>query len=236
MSIPLPPQCPNIIPLPLERETRLMALRELLAGKYPEEAPRRQGFLETGLAAVDQLEGGLRLGSLTEISGPLAGNSLLLQAMLTLLRRQKRFGALIDCGSFFDPDSFHPASLQRLLWVQCATPAVAVKAADLLVRDGNLGLLLLDLQGANGRELQRVPASTWHRFQRLVEPSNTALVIFTRQPIVESAAVRITADWSWNFGLLSARRTQLLAALAARVFPRRRAALMLPTLEQKRIA
>jgi hypothetical protein len=235
MPIPLPSQPPNVIPLPAERGTRLIELRKLLAGKYPEEAPRRPGILETGVAAVDSLEGGLRLGALTEISGSSAGNSLLLQAMLTLLRRQKRLGALIDCGSFFDPDSFHPASLARLLWVQCATPAVAVKAADLLLRDSNLSLLLLDLQGAPARELRRVPASTWHRFQRLVEPSNTALVVFTLQPIVESAAVRVTADWPRNFAALTARRTQLLSALAARLFPRRR--LTPPVLaEEKRIA
>ncbi len=186
---------------------------------------------------MDQIEGGLRLGALTEISGLPAGNSLLLQAMLALLHRQKRLGALIDCGSFFDPDSFHPASLPRLLWVQCATPAVAVKAADLLLRDSNLSLLLLDLQGAKGQELRRVPASTWHRFQRLVEPSNAALVIFTRQPIVESAAVRITAQWSWNFATLTGRRTPLLATLAARIFPRRRlTAPAPPVFAEQRIA
>jgi len=231
----LPSQPPNIIPLTAERETRLVELRKILAGKYPEEAPRQAGLLETGVAAVDQIEGGLRLGALTEISGSPAGNSLLLQSVLTLLRRQKRLGALIDCGSFFDPDSFPSTSLQRLLWVQCATPAVAVRAADLLLRDSNLCLLLLDLQGANPRELRRVPASTWHRFQRLVEPSNTALLVFTRQPIVESAAVRIAAGWSWNFAALTARRTQLLATLTARIFPRRRLATPLFA-EQQRIA
>jgi hypothetical protein len=212
----------------------LVELRKLLAGKYPEEAPRRPGVLETGLSAVDQLEGGLRLGALTEISGSPAGNSLLLHALLVLLRRQKRLGALIDCGSFFDPDSFHPASLRRLLWVQCTTPAIAVKAADLLLRDSNLCLLLLDLQDAGPRELRRVPASTWHRFQRLVEPSNTALLVFTRQPMIESAAVRIAAGWSWDFSKLTTRRRQLLSTLAARVFPRRH--LSPPIFSEQRIA
>jgi hypothetical protein len=232
----LAPSSPhNIIPLPLEsaREAQLLALRELLAGKYPEEAPHRSGFLETGVEAVDRIEGGLRLGALTEISGSAAGNSLLLQTLLERLRRQQRLGALIDCGAFFDPDSFHPASLPRLLWVQCATPAVAAKAADLLLRDGNLSLLLLDLQDARPRELRRVPASTWHRFQRLVEPSNTALVVFTRQPIVESAAVRIATTWPRNFAALTARRSQLLAALETRVFPRRRLALPTVFAEQR---
>jgi hypothetical protein len=234
VPLSIPSQHPNILSLPAERGTRLIELRKLLAGKYPEEAPRRHGILETGVAAIDGLEGGLRLGAVTEISGPAAGNSLLLQAMLTLLRQQKRLGALLDCGSFFDPDSFHPASLSRLLWVQCATPAVAVKAADLLLRDGNLSLLMLDLQGAPARELRRVPASTWHRFQRLIEPSNAALLVFTVQPIVESAAVRIAADWARNFATLTARRTQLLTALAARIFPRR--TLTSPVFAEQRIA
>jgi hypothetical protein len=212
----------------------LIELRKLLAGKYPEEAPRRPGILETGLPAIDRVEGGLRLGALTEISGSSAGNTLLLHAMLALLCRQKHLGALIDCGSFFDPDSFHSASLRRLLWVQCTTPAIAVKAVDLLLRDSNLCLLLLDLQDARPRELRRVPASTWHRFQRLVEPSNTALLVFTRQPIIESAAVRIAAEWTWNFATLTTRRRQLLATLAARVFPRRH--LASPVFAEQRIA
>ena len=218
--LPTPPPAQTIAP-GSERQARLIELRQLLAGKYPQEAPRRPGILQTGLAAVDQLEGGLRLGALTEISGSPAGNSLLLHALLALLRRQQRLGALIDCGSFFDPDSFPPASLRRLLWVQCTTPAIAVKAADLLLRDSNLCLLLLDLQDASPRELRRVPASTWHRFQRLVEPSNTALLVFTRQPIIESAAVRIAAEWTWNFSTLTKRRQQLLDTLPARIFPRR---------------
>jgi hypothetical protein len=229
------PPISNLIPLASEcRETRLIELRKLLADKYPGEAPRRAGLLPTGWPPLDQPEGGLRLGALTEVSGSPAGNSLILQCLLTLLRQQKRLGALIDCGSFFDPDSFHPVSLQRLLWVQCTTPGVAVKAADLLLRDSNLGLLLVDLQGANPRELRRIPASTWHRFQRLVEPSNTALLVFTRQPIVESAAVRITAQWSGNFASLTAHRTELLATLAARIFPRRH--LSPPIFAKQRIA
>jgi hypothetical protein len=183
---------------------------------------------------IDQIEGGLRLGALTEISGSPAGNSLLFHAMLGLLRRQKRLGALIDCGSFFDPDSFHRASLRRLLWVQCTTPAIAVKAADLLLRDSNLCLLLLDLQDARPRELRRVPASTWHRFQRLVEPSNTALLVFTRQPMIESAAVRIAAEWIWDFATLTTRRGQLLGTMEARVFPRRH--LAPPVFAEQRIA
>src|SRR5579871_2224308 len=102
-SATLPRQPPEILPLPVGRGERVIELRRLLTEKYPEEALRRAGFLETGLAVIDQVEGGLRLGALTEISGSPAGNSLLLQSMMTLLRRQRYLGALIDCGGFFDP-------------------------------------------------------------------------------------------------------------------------------------
>ena len=138
-----------------------------------------------------------------------------------MLSKEKRLGALVDCGRFFDPGSFRPAILKRLLWVRCGLPAQGVKAADLLLRDGNLSLLIVDLQGAELRGGLRVPASTWHRFQRVVEQGNMALAVFTPRPLVEAASVRITVDWRWDFEAIADRRTQLLARLSARVSSRR---------------
>jgi len=43
-----------------------------------------------------------------------------------------------------------------------------VKATDLLLHDGNLPLVLLDLQFLPSRALRKIPPSTWHRFGRLV--------------------------------------------------------------------
>lgn len=212
----------KVVPLPqTERGARLIELRRVLGEKFPSAPVRRSTILPTGIATIDRAEGGLRLGAMTEISGTPAGGSLILAAMISMLGKEKRLGALVDSGTFFDPGSFQPAALKRLLWVRCGLPAEAVKAADLLLRDGNLSLLLVDLQGAELRGGLRIPASTWHRFQRVVEQGDMALAVFTPRPLVEGASVRITVDWRWEFEAMAERRTQILTRLSARVSSRR---------------
>ncbi|MGA3171978.1 MAG: hypothetical protein ABSE62_13305 [Chthoniobacteraceae bacterium] len=212
----------RVVPLPqAERGARLIALQAVLAEKFPSIPVCHTGIMPTGIEAIDRVEGGLRLGAMTEISGTQAGSSLLLAALLGTLAKEKRLGALVDCGKFFDPGSFQPSCLKRLLWVRCGLPAEAVKAADLLLRDGNLSLLVIDLQGAELRGALRIPANTWHRFQRVVEQGNMALAIFSSRPLVEGASVKIALDWRWNFPALAERRTELLTRLSARASSRR---------------
>ncbi len=206
---------PAVSPAPLGR---LHALRALLAEKFP--TPERQpaGTLPTGLAVFDAAEGGLRRGSLTEVSGSSGAGGMFLEVALAMLVREKYFAALVDGGCTFDPQGCGAPALRRLLWVQCAEAAQAVKAADLLLRDGNLALVLLDVQMLPLRELRRIPASTWHRFQRVVEQSGTAFVVLPSQPMVEGAPVRIGMRPRWDLAALRQRRRALLAALEAQVF------------------
>jgi hypothetical protein len=108
-----------------------------------------------------------------------------------------------------------------LLVVFCADAMQAVKAADLLLRDGNLSLILLDLQAVPSAQLRRIPANTWHRFQRLAEQTTAAVVVLTPQPIVEAAQVRITGAGGWTLAAQRRWRHELLSAESWRVFPRR---------------
>lgn len=214
-----------IRPLPAPAEgspmERMKALRALLAEKYPEADARPAGIFRTGLAGIDEAEGGLRRGSVTELAGPVSAGSLVIAALLLAIREQMTFGALIDAGASFDPQSAEPSALPRLLWVRCAEAMQAVKAADLLLRDGNLPLIVLDLQYLPLREARRVPTSTWHRFQRLAEPGGTAMLILSTQPIVEGAPVRIAMRQRWTLQAMRSRRSQLLQRVEAQVFTRR---------------
>jgi hypothetical protein len=200
---------------------RLQALRSLMAEKYPEAGVKPAGVFATGVGVVDEVEGGLRRGAVTELVGPMSAGALFTTALLLALEAQAMFGALIDAGSFFDPQGADPLTLPRLLWVRCAGMMPAVKAADLLLRDGNLPVVVLDLQGVSLREVRRVPASTWHRFQRLAEPGGTALVVLSSQPVVEGAQVRIAIRQRWTLDAMRQRRSQLLSELEAQVFSRR---------------
>ena len=196
---------------------RLAALRRLLAEKYPAAERRSGGILPTGLAPVDAVEGGLRRAALTELSGSSGAGALFLQAMLRAVNREKCLAALVDAARSFDPEGCAPSALTRLLLVLCADAAQAVKAADLLLRDGNLSLVLLDLQAAPRQQIRRIHASTWHRLQRLVEQTASAL---TPQPMVEGARVRIALHGSWTLAAQRRWRHELVSEMPARVYPR----------------
>jgi hypothetical protein len=213
--------------------SRLAALRQLIAEKFPVCELKTAGMFATGVAAFDESEGGLRRGAFSELVGPLSAGGLFIEGILAAVERERCFAALVDVGRTFDPQGTNPATLRRLLWVCCANPMQAVKATDLLLRDGNLPLIVLDLQSAPASELRRIPASTWHRFQRLVEPTSTALVALTSQPMIESASVRIAVRQRWTLAAMRERRRELLTRVEAQVFARRQLA-VLPSHEERR--
>lgn len=201
---------------------RLEQLRELLSEKFPAAPLKPAGILPTGLSSLDEAEGGLRKGAITELVGPLSAGGLFIENMLGVLLRQQCCAALVDAGGSFDPCGCYPMALRRLLWVPCKDAEQAMKVTDLLLRDGNLPLVVLDLQMTGERQLRRIAASTWHRFQRLLEPVNTTLVVLSNKPMVEAAQVRVSAKVSTGLAFMKQRRRVLLEQLLLQVFPRRR--------------
>ena len=201
----------------------------MLAEKFPATEHKPGGILRTGLASLDAAEGGLRRAALTEFSGTSGAGALFLQAMLGAICRERCFAALVDAARTFEPDACPRSALARLLVVLCADAVQAVKSADLLLRDGNLSLVLLDLQAAPSAQLRRIPANTWHRFQRLAEQTTAAVIVLTPQPMVEAAHVRITGDShsanapQWTLAAQRRWRHELIASASWRVFPRRTA-------------
>src|SRR5205823_130630 len=121
----------------------------------------------TGLSNLDELlGGGLPLGGITEVTSS-RGGGLLLISLLASARKSNSFVALTDGRDSFDPSESSEQMLARLLWVRCQTTAEAVKAADLILRDGNLPLVILDLRSNPVEELRKIPATTWYRLQRV---------------------------------------------------------------------
>lgn len=196
-------------------------LRRLLGEKFPAAELRPGGLLPTGLAAVDAAEGGLRRAALTEWYGSSGSGALFLEAMLRMCVREKCFAALVDAGRSFEPVGSPPSTLKRLLVVFCGEAMQAIKSTDLLLRDGNLSLVILDLQMVAPVALRKIPTSTWHRFQRLLEQTTMALVILTPQPIVEGAQVRIAAEGNWTLASQRRWRGESIQEMAVRVFPKR---------------
>lgn len=198
------------------KRAQIRALQSLLAEKFPAVATKPGGIfpLKPGCE--------LRRGVVTEFSSSTGNGALFLHALLAAARESHTFAALIDAGRTFDPTSYAAAALARLLWVQCESAEQAVKAADLLLRDGNLPLLALDFQALPPRALQRIPASTWHRFHRLAEQSTAAFVILTTQPMIEGAKARLAVRQRWSLRDLRQRRRELLAQAEWQTFARDR--------------
>lgn len=180
--------------------SKIVDLRQLLAERFPQQHAPAQARLPTGLPVLDDaIGGGLPKSAITELTSPQlsAGSALLIYGMLQAAHEGRYFIALIDGRDSFDPEPCGNALLRNLLWVRCTKTSEAVKAADLLLRDGNFPLVLLDLVLNAPEELRKIPQTSWYRFQRLVEPSPTAFLVLTRRSMISSAQLKLTLENTW---------------------------------------
>lgn len=205
------------------RPLRLEALRTLVAERFPSSPRRRNGRLRTGCEVFDQ-KGGFLQGAITEICGSGAGGSLLLAAVADAAVRDGLFVGLIDAANSFEPSDWADEHLRRMLWVMCGAAAPAIRAADILLRDGNLPVVILDLQMLSAPQLRGIPVSTWHRFQRVIEPTATVLAVLTSQPLVEGASARMAIRTDLTLEAMHLPRPALWEHLSVQVFERGTAA------------
>ena len=184
---------------------KIIDLRNLLAIRFPQ-APMLVGTrLVTGLASFDQaIGGGLPKGAITELISPRgnAGSASLIHVFIHGAYRDKYFVALIDGRDSFDACALATSILRQLLWMRCTNALEAVKAADLLLRDGNFPLVIVDLILNSPEELRKIPQTTWYRLQRLVESVPTACLVLTRYEMVGSAQLKLVLENSWNLETL----------------------------------
>lgn len=194
----------------------LAKLRHLLAERFPTAIRSVGRVLPTEIPAIDSAAGGLPLAAVTEIvcATPSCGGHLFLQQLLIVTRRERQRVALIDSTDSFDPCSAPADLLVHLLWVRCAGTTPALQAADLLARDANFGLVVLDLRRAPEADLRRIPGPQWYRLQRAVEPADLALIVFTPRASVPSAQLRFALTMSHAFSTCGQERPHLTTRLA----------------------
>ena len=181
---------------------KIIDLRNLMAMRFPQAPMPVMGKqLVTGLGSFDQsIGGGLPKGAITELisSRGNAGSASLIHAFIYGAYRDQYFVALIDGRASFDPCALSNSILHQLLWVRCVKALEVVKAADLLLRDGNFPLVILDLILNPAEELRKIPQTTWYRLQRLVESMSTACLVLTRYEMVSSAQLKVVLENCWN--------------------------------------
>ena len=200
--------------------SRIIDLRKLLAERFPQEQLPPADRLVTGLPIFDEtLDGGLTKGAITELTSAPgnAGSASIIAALLQRAGRDRFFIALIDGRDSFDPATSGGNALPHLLWVRCRKASEAMQAADLLLRDGNFPLVILDLVLNPVEELRKIPPTHWYRLQRLVEPAPTAFLVLTARSMISSAQWKLALQNRWTLPQLDEEASHLQAQIKIRV-------------------
>jgi hypothetical protein len=193
----------------------LDSLRHLLAERFPA-APRPAGHRwATGVPAIDTVTGGLPRGAVTEVvcSTPSCGGHLLFARLLADARATRQRVALVEAADGFDPDSFDPDATAHLLWVRADSVDRALQATDLLLRDANVPLVLLDLRDTPEAARRRVPTTLWYRLQRAAAPHDVSLLVETPRSLVPCASLRVELHRPHAFEALVRERDRLAREL-----------------------
>lgn len=209
----------------------VIQLRKLLAERFPglrtradELATAPRDFWATGLRQIDgPLRGGLPKGALTEVVAERrgCGSALLMTALIRQGMREKQLVAVVDGQDSLDVTQIE-SDLSRLLWVRCHTANEALKATDLLLRDGNLPLVLLDLVANPAAQVRKIPAPAWYRFQRLLEQTSMVCLVLTPRAMVSPAKARITLRSHFSLEALGRDQDELARALKLEISETRR--------------
>ena len=119
--------------------------------------------------------------------------------------------ALIDGRDSFDPALVASSGdvLRRLLWVRCHDVHQSVKAADWLLRDGNLSLVVMDLQLNPAHETRRIRSSVWYRLRALAKETATTLFVFSAEKQVPCAHSRHVLNRSLTIRDLDQSRREI---------------------------
>jgi hypothetical protein len=162
-------------------KTTLFELQNLLRDRFPEAMAA-----SSDSRRLQVVQPTLQPGKLVEITGPDSG--LLMHRFIA-----EQPCALIDAADAFEPGGLEASALRHLLWVRCQKASEAMRAADLLLRDGNLRVVLIDLRLRPVRELFALPSSVWHRLRLLAERGGAAVAVFSPCQVVACAAGRWAA-------------------------------------------
>jgi hypothetical protein len=207
----------HVMPAP-----KVIQLRQILADKFPgvrlhleEDSPGAPEKSEGLSRVLDLFQNQLAKGTLNELvaGGETSGSATLMRALVNWAAGQNQIMALVDGCDCFDVTAVESRELSRLLWVRCADAEQALKAADLLLRDGNLPLILLDLKLNPEIQLRKIPATTWYRLQRLVEMTSAIFVAVTPRPLIAPAQTRITLQSGFVLADLERDASDLLQEL-----------------------
>ena len=207
-----------------EQASLLLVLRKQLQEKFPAAHAERASPDFTAPPLVKNLPV-FPAGALSELSPahPASGLSLILSELLKTDHKteiQTCFGvgsppsyqnpvALIDGRDSFDPASYGTESCARLLWIRCRNSNESLRCCDLLLHDGSLPLIVLDLLLNPLRELSLIPSSSWYRLRNLAEQTSSSVLIFTPRHLIPCASLQLFLDSAFTLSDLIRERDEL---------------------------
>jgi hypothetical protein len=164
----------------------------------------------TGIPEVDRLlDGGLPVGAISEITGPVSsGRTSLALAFLAARTREDCVCAWVDASDAFDSESAAASgvALRQLLWVRCKALSSATKpwarpdfsyldqalrATDLLLQAGGFSALVLDLGSTAPEHSGRIPLATWFRFRQAAGRTRCSLLVLAQRSVAQSSAALV---------------------------------------------
>jgi hypothetical protein len=193
-----------------ERLAGLLPGPRLLLGRALEKQQAAGPFNAKGLLDFRQLPKGGIAELVAENNS--SGSALIIASLLEQIAGGQVLTLVDGCDSF-NPQGFTNATLSRLLWVRCHDASQALKAADIVLRDGNLSFALLDLQMNPLVQFRKIPSSVWYRLQRIVAATRTSLLVVTPRPMVGSAQVRMNLQSRFSLDAQQKTKAELLSEL-----------------------
>jgi len=198
----------------------ITALRSLVDSRFPASVRKAGDGLCTGVPAIDEaLGGGLPPGRLTELVSERTGRGgqLAFTRLLVTTRGARQRVALVDAADGFAPESVPPDALRHLVWVRPRSLTETMAVTDVLVRDGNYAVVIVDLRGLAERELLSLPKAQWHRLQRAVESRPTAVLVQTTRGLVPAVPWRLTLQTATGLSGRRVPQEKLVTALTVAV-------------------
>jgi recombination protein RecA len=141
--------------------------------------------VRTGWTDLDvALGGGFPRGAIGTLEGPPSSGRSALAARLLAVATRQGLGALIGIDLFPPALATAGVRLERLLLVDVASPLDAARAADVVVRSGAFGVVVLPaLPSGRG-----TGAATWTRLASLAHRANAALIALGESASAELAS------------------------------------------------
>ena len=182
-------------------------LRDKFGGEQAFSGMPRERFT-TGVDCLDTA--GVCRGAITEVvaGGGCSGVGWLIDHLITASGQSYHF-ALVDGADCFDPTDITAVNHRRFLWVRCHDAEEAVKAAECLLRDGNLPLVVLDLQLAERLEARRIPHGIWYRLRTTAESSGVALLVFSAEKLIPCAVTRLVLSQQFTLSVFDQLRAEI---------------------------